>query len=494
MLTQNNASPGQTAVNAIPSFQDIAGFVIMFLAVVAIFYMNSISMIKYLAMLAITAIVLTGRKNFIWVLLYFSILDRVGGFFTESTLELGSTGLPLLTLAPGVSIGFADLLLLALVFNLKSRNRFRPINADHILIGCLVLGATLIGTILYGFQYRFIIAFVFRGFFILALFFVIKADFTPEMLIKLLHMISLLLLFVLADQIYSVVAGQRLLERLLNLNLVLAKNTLTSEVRAAPYGSGVVFISFVYGLFLLAVRKGSEYRVATYTYGAFLVVAASLSILISQTRSALGVYAVILLVSAPFLIIRFRNLAITMGIFLLLVNLLGAFGLTWDYFYRNTVARLMTTISPLLAGSEFSELGTGGRDVELPILIEHIKRSPFLGHGMTSQLSEIYNNNIGMVNSIAQFGIIGFTVIILALFNWFITLNRCVKQLPKQTVFYSLGRIIFAALMGMMLGYVTTYNYFTSPAKWDMIKLAIVMTMSSFVFDYYRRFKSLNNP
>lgn len=487
MLTQNKLTPnipGQ--LSYLPSLKETLTFLSLFAAIVFLFYINDIMAIKYIAMLIFSALAFASRRKLIWVVILFVIVDRTGGLFTEQTLETAMVGLPLLTVGSGLSLSFKDLLLLALIFSALLRNRIKLNRADHYVILGLISFYLLVGWFLYGTSLEMTLIIVLRGYLFLLLFFIMKSDFTVNDLFKFLHLISLLLVFVLADQIFAVVTGQRLLAMFMELDLGVSQNTLTLEARVSPFGINTVIFSFMYGLMLLSVHKRYNYKLASNTYAAFLVVTSLFSILISQTRGAIGVFAVILLFSAPYLIVRFRNIAITLGIFFLMVNILGLFGLNWDYFYRNTFARVMTTVSPIITGSEFTELGTGGRDSETIQILQHVKASPFVGYGSGSETRGIYNNNLGGVNALAQFGAMGFLVLILALLKWYSDLLRVKRRIPKDTLYYAMGHVVFAVLMGMMLGFLTSFNYFTSTNYRDIIRLVIIMAMSSFVFDYYK--------
>jgi len=486
MLNQNELVSASQEQNYLPSIKEVFSFVGLFAAIITLFYFNNIPFFKYIAVLGLTALIFFSNKKLIWMAIFFVIIDRVGGFFNESTIEQALVGFPLITVMPGFSIGVKDLLLLALVFNLKTKHRFKELNADHIIIISLIVYATIVGGLLFGAHYKDIVTYVLRGYFIFALYFILREEFNISYLIKFFHLITLLLPFILLDQIYAAVTGNRLLDQFLGLNLMVIKNTLTLENRASPFGYNTVIFSFLYGLLLLSIRRKQHVKMASSTYGAFLLVASSFSILLSATRGSMMVFGVILLFSAPFLIVRFRNVAITLAVFFFMLNVLGTFGLNWDYFYRNSISRLMSTISPAFAGKELSEVASSGRDIELPILITHISESPVMGFGISSDTRAKYNNNFGGLNTFLQFGILGFLVVFFSLLRWFARVGYVVKRLARDSVYYSLGRITFASLMGMSLGYATTYNYFTSFDNWDVLRLTIIMFMSFLVFQYYR--------
>jgi hypothetical protein len=485
MLKQNESILMSPEQSFLPTSKESGSFFLLFLSMVALFYLNNIIAIKYFAVIALSMMAFTSRKKLIWIAIYFVIIDMVGGFFTEGTLSQAAVGLPILTLIPGVTIGFKDILLLALILNVHNKISLKKLNSDQLLIILLIIFASFVGMVIFGSSYKVLVAVVFRGYFILLLFYIIKKEFYIETLFKFMHLISYMIPFIIIDQIYTAITGSRILDRLLHLNLVVDINTITLESRASPYGYNTVFFSFIYGLIILSVPKGFTVKIARYGYGAYLVTISAISVLLSATRGDIGVFAIILLFSSPYLIIRFRNLAITIGIFLIMLNILGAFGLNWNYFYRNTITRIMTTISPALAGKEFSEIDTGGRDLELPAIIDDIKKSPFVGYGFSSDLSHVYNNNFGGINTIIQFGVFGFIMVLFSLLRWLSSLRRKIRNIPRQSIYFMVGNGVFAALIGMMLGYFTTFNYFTSYYKNDVLRLTIIMAMSAFVFNYY---------
>ncbi len=259
------------------------------------------------------------------------------------------------------------------------------------------------------------------------------------------------------------------------------------ETRSTPYGINTVVFSFLYGLMLLSVHNRNNISIASYSYGAFLVVATVFSVLLSATRGFIFVFAAILIVVSPHLVIRFRNIAITLGIIIVLLNILGSFGLGIDYFYRNTIARVMLTVAPALSGQGLSQIDTSGRNLEIPIVLETIKGSPLIGYGISTKTLVSLNNNFGGLNSFIMFGILGVILILFLLLRWVVKLNRELKYIPKTSVHYAMGHVVFAALIGMLLGYITTYDYFTSSTDYDVFRLVIVSALSFFVFEYGRQ-------
>ena len=69
-------------------------------------------------------------------------------------------------------------------------------------------------------------------------------------------------------------------------------------------------------------------------------------------------------------------------------------------------------------------------------------------------------------------------------------LNRINRKLPQLSIYHSLGRVVYATLIGMMAGYLTTYNYFTSFFAYDILRLIFIMIMSSMVFGFYKQFNA----
>jgi len=473
--------------NYLPSPRLTLNFMLIFVFLVFIFYINNITALKYFSMLSVAVIAFFSRNKLQWLVVYFIIIDQVGGFFTETAVSATNIGLPALTLFAGVTIGIKDLLLLALVLSISTGRKFKKITTDHVLIALIIIFSTMVGFLVYEANYKSVVTFILRGYFILLLFFVIRENFTAQQLFSFFHLVSLLLPFIIVDQIFTAVTGTRLLERFLGLNLKVAVNSITMETRSTPYGINTVVFSFLYGLMLLSVHNRNNISIASYSYGAFLVVATVFSVLLSATRGFIFVFAAILIVVSPHLVIRFRNIAITLGIIIVLLNILGSFGLGIDYFYRNTIARVMLTVAPALSGQGLSQIDTSGRNLEIPIVLETIKGSPLIGYGISTKTLVSLNNNFGGLNSFIMFGILGVILILFLLLRWVVKLNRELKYIPKTSVHYAMGHVVFAALIGMLLGYITTYDYFTSSTDYDVFRLVIVSALSFFVFEYGRQ-------
>jgi hypothetical protein len=471
-----------SAGNYLPTTREIVGFVTIFLSMILVFYVNRVMAFKYLAMLFMAIMAFMSNKKFVWIAIFWVIVDSVGGLFTERAIGETAVGIPIINIASGISIGIKDLLILAMIFSVTPKNRYNKINYDHLLFFGMLFFATFIGSVFYDASYKIIVSVLIRGYIIFLLFYTIRNEFKIQTLFQLFHLISYLVPIILIDQIFQVVFGTRIITRYVSVELKMMVNTFTGETRAVSFGMNTLFFSFVYGLLLLTIRRTKDMKIASYFYGIMLVVMTITSVMLSATRGVIGVFGIILLFVSPYLVLKMRNIAIVLGVIFFLFNILGGVGLNLDYFYRNTIVRVMATVAPAIAGAGFSEIDTSGRNTELPEMIEGIRRSPIVGYGISNNLFDYYNSNFGGLNTIIQFGLVGFAIILVVLMLWILKLFRICRHIPNQSIYYSTGRVTYAVLVGMMAGYLTTYNYFTSFFAYDVLRLILVMFMSYLVF------------
>jgi hypothetical protein len=489
-MINDNLMMNSTAGNYLPTTKEAVQFLILFLSMIVVFYVNNVLAFKYLAMFILALLAFISNKKFIWIAIFWVIVDSVGGLFSEKVIGEAVAGIPIINISSGISVGIKDLLLLAMLFSLTPMNRFSRINYDHLLFYGLILFAALIGSLFFEASYKIVVSVVLRGYIIFLLYYTIRAEFKLQNLIQLFHLISLLLPVILIDQIFQAAFGIRLLTRYTDMQFKTVVNTFTGDVRAVSFGMNTIFFSFVYGLFLLTIKRAKDMKIASFFYGAMLVVMSVTSVMLSATRGILGVFGVILLFVSPYLVLKIRNVAIVLGVIFFLMNILGVVGLNVDYFYRNTVVRVLATVLPVLTGGGLNEMDTSGRTTELPDLLDGIRHSPIVGYGISNNLFGVYNSNFGGLNTAVQFGIPAAIMILIIVFSWMFKLNRINKRLPQFSIYQSMGRVVYATLIGMMVGYLTTYNYFTSFFAYDILRLIFIMIMSSMVFGFYRQYSA----
>jgi hypothetical protein len=476
----------KTAGNYLPSLWEIVQFALILLSMVLVFYVNRVMAFKYLAIIMLAILAFISNKKLIWIAILWVIIDSVGGLFSDRATGEVAIGIPVINISSGISIGIKDLLLMAMIFSITPINRFSRITYDHLLFFGVILSAVFIGSTFFDVNFKILISVVVRGYFIFLLYYTVKAEFSLQKLFHLFHLISLLLPIILLDQIFQIIFGTRIITQFAGVQIKTLINTFSGETRAFSFGTITLFFTFIYGLLLLTIKRTKEMRLASFFYGTMLVLMSLTSIMLSATRGVIGVFGIILLFVSPYLVLKFRNIAIVLGVIFFLLNILGGVGLDVDYFYRNTVVRVMATVVPALTGSGLSEMDTSGRTDELPALLEGIKGSPIVGYGISNNLFDYYNSNFGGMNTIIQFGFAGAILILIVILSWMFHLNKVTKHLPKNSIYQSTGRVVYASLIGMMVGYLTTYNYFTSFFPFDVLRLIFIMYMSYLVFSYGR--------
>jgi hypothetical protein len=476
----------QNSGNYLPTLTETTKFVLVLVSMVLIFYLNRVMAFKYLAMIIYAILAFISHKKFTWIAIFWVIVDSVGGLFSDRATGESAVGIPVINVTSGISIGIKDLLLMAMIFSVTPMNRFSRINYDQLLFFGVILFAVFIGSMFYNASFKIMISVLIRGYLVFMLYYTIKTEFSLQTMFQLFHLISYLLPVILIDQIFQAVFGIRLITRFAQVQLKTLVNTFTGETRAYSFGMNTLFFTFVYGLLLLTIRRTKEMKIASFLYGAMLVVMSIASVMMEATRGLLGVFGIILLFTSPYLVLKFRNVAIVLGVIFFLINILGVAGLNVDYFYRNTVVRVMATVAPAITGGGFAEMDTSGRTAELPDMIEGIKASPIVGYGVSNNLFDFYNSNFGGLNTIIQFGFLGALLILIVILSWMFHLNKITKHLPQNSVYQSVGRVVYATLIGMMAGYLTTYNYFTSFFAYDVLRLIFIMVLSYFVFSYGR--------
>ena len=430
------------------------------LAVFAVYYAPTL--FNYLYFLVVLAFFWRSKHDYFWFAFYFIIINTPAFLFFESSGE-ASRRLPLYSLTGGISFSVLDLFVLASIAKVVWLGRIKDFVISKSLRFILIYFAlvSIPITFIIGLQDSSFFN-TFRPYFYYAvlLTFYFLIDKTEDVF-KFGYLMIPYVLFTLFDQLFLLSSG-KLLISIINPATIRAivNNTVTNDARAYFSGFLLVFYAF---FFAIQLRSNPKYEL----FGglAYAIIGMSLAtFLLSATR----VYLMIPLTVMGMYVLLGRKgisdsvqLATFVGLFAIVFFSLNI--ISFDFFLRSIWPRFEAFFAVLFGGGNLAEFDTvqDRIDDDLPSILEGITYSPLVGTGFSGVFRSHENNDLGFVNTILIFGVVGFTLFINFFVMFFRQLNHWVKHPWADANARAILNTTRMVLVGVLLGYATTYDFFT---------------------------------
>lgn len=443
--------------------QDFVQMTACFLgAVFAVYYAPTA--VNYLYFLLILGLFWRSKKDYFWFIFFFILINTPGHLFFESSGE-ALKRLPLYRLIPGIGFSVFDLFILlsitkVLYFKKGKDKKFSLLRPAKFILFYMIL-VTFPMSFILGFDNTGFLN-NFRPFFYYSLVFsfFMLVDKTED-LYKLGYLVVPYLFFTLFDQLFLLTQG-KLFISLINPETIryVVTNTITGGARAYFSGFLLIFYGFLFGFQL---RMNSKYEVMS-GIGYLLIIVAFTIFLLSATRAYLMMPLVVLVgyilyskKAGPDLV----KLSLATVLFAVVFFSLDL--ISWESFVKSIWPRFEAFFNVILGGGELQKFDTVASRLEsdLPHLLEGIRFNPILGSGFSGHFRDYTNDDLGFLNTILIFGLLGFLFVI----NFFIFFLKAVNKWAKSKYADPDNRVILKsvamAFFGILLGYATTYDFFT---------------------------------
>ena len=464
-------------------------------AVYAVYYAPSL--FNYLYFLAIPVLFWRSKHDYFWFAFYFIIINTPAFLFFESSGE-ATRRLPLYSLTGGISFSVLDVFVLASLAKVAAKGKMKDFVISKPLRFVLVYFAlvSIPMTFILGMENSSFFN-NFRPYFyyaVLVSFYFLIDD--TEDLFKFGYLMVPYVFFTLFDQLF-LLTQDTLLISLINPETIrsIVNNTVTNDARAYFSGFLLVFYAF---FFALQLRSNPKYEL--FSGLAYAVIGTALAtFLLSATR----VYLMIPLAVFGMYVLLGRKggsdvmrLSVFVTLFAIVFFSLNI--ISFDFFLKSIWPRFEAFFLVILGGGNLAEFDTVQNriDEDLPSIIEGIFHSPLVGTGFSGVFRQYENNDLGFVNTILIFGVVGFTLFI----NFFVMLFRQLNTWVKRSGTNINARTILnttrMAMVGILLGYATTYDFFTVRQIERIYFVSILLASTEIAVRSIKNQKTnfLNNP
>jgi len=399
------------------------------------------------------------KKDYFWFAYFFILINAPASLFVNRTQD-ALFRLPFYSIMPKFSFTPMDLFLFISIFKAireKIKIKFflnKPL--EFFLIYILLVSIPV--SFILGTQLKPFINTLRSFFFYGIIFSYLRLIKDKEDILKFGYLMVPFTMLIVFDQLYVINAGSRFISLLDPTMLgVFVRNSISGDIRAVVQGILIVFYTLIFGFQISNSRK-HELFPGFSNVAIFLPIA---SFFLSATRSwmMIGAFAIMGYVVLSAKGLKFAVQIGTVGA--LLVIVLFSSGFIEQEFIDNINRRYFELGE--MASSGNLRQGTFADRIEndIPRVLKGFAYSPVLGVGMSKYMKMYYSNDVGFVNTILIYGIIGFPVFLFFLFRYVYHLNR----LRKNDTFDQTEKNIFISLIlgfgGILTGYFFTWDFFS---------------------------------
>lgn len=421
----------------------------------AYFASEDIARVFFLSLLVLFVL---SKKNYFWFAFFFIIAQGPGHLFADFSAA-SSHRLPFYTFLAGMSFTPIDLfVLVALAKSLALGKKVTIRLQKPLILLLLYIAFTLIMTsTLYGTNID-VIAWNIRWLFyysVIVSFYYLVNDKKDVYLFAIL--VLPIVLFIFFTQVHFLVTGNEFVNLFSPGYRSITLIVLTGSIRPMVGGILIVFFCYCFSILLLVDK---EYALP-HSYLYLTIAVALLSVFVSATRQWFVVFSLIFLGYVVFL--RKKVLS-TLGIFgsiLVVVSALTYFSvIPSDALLHSSWLRIQEVLS--LARGDISAVGTAQNRfmVQLPVLLQVIKRNPIIGYGFSNTTMVHYDNDLGFVNTILIFGLVGFLLHVNLFVHIFRLLVKSVRKIGDGNTCKGPLKTLVLIWAGLLLIYLTTQDFF----------------------------------
>ncbi len=399
------------------------------------------------------------KKDYFWFAYFFILISAPGGLFVNRTqaalFRLPFYGVSSFSFTP------MDLFLFISIFKAfreKAKIIFFLNKPLEFFLFYLLLVSIPISFVL-GTEFKPFINTLRSFFFYGIIFSYIRLIKDKEQILKFGYLLLPYTLFLVFDQLYLIKMGNRFIS-VLDPSMLgrFAKDSVSGGVRAMVQGILIVFYTLIFG-FQIHNNKKYEVIPGIATVTIFLPIAC---FILSATRSwmTIGFITILGYIALSSKGIKFAVQIGTISVLLFVAALsTGVMDVTFlDSIYkRYAVMGNVASTGSLKSADTFANR----IDEDIPKVMKGVVLSPILGVGMSKYMKAYYSDDLGFMNTLLIYGLIGFPIFLIFLFRYIFQLNR----LRKLPVFDHTDKNIFISLIlglvGMLAGYFFTWDFFS---------------------------------
>lgn len=354
------------------------------------------------------------KVDYFWYAFFIIISLFPGSFFTENSGD-ALRRLPIYTFIPKVSFSVFDIfMVVSLIKAMMKGKRLRFKDMLNVKYGFIFLVYLVVVSVFHGFTLKTFISMPLRGLFFYTFFYSFPSLVRSNKdTIKFMYMFFPFVFIEVFSQIYLLSTAKNLVSFFYSAasSSIVRDKLMGDNIRAIANGYSIIILSFMFALALLSnmERPFSKYYLFS------VIIGTCISIMLSATRQTIIMFAFMFVLYFVFVNKAkpgvFIQLFVAALIIFFIIDLFNIFNLS---------SILNASINRLTGAVEISGGKIEAEDTldyrltnRLPMILENIKQSLFLGFGFSDKYFQIYDGHLGgLFVGIMQIGIFGYSALI----------------------------------------------------------------------------------
>jgi hypothetical protein len=392
------------------------------------------------------------KADYFWFAFFIIISAYPGGLFKETTFT-AVRRLPIYSPFSKISFTVLDLFLIISFFKALIRGK---------RIGKIV-DVFKIKNIAFFLPYVFAISFFFgvtlklflnqslRGLFFYTLFYSLPVLIrNKKEVYKFMTMFFPFVFFEIISQLYVVKTGNEFMDLFNPGSSVLIIDSISGGVRVIAAGYLILRFAFIFAFILLENKD----RIVPKLYVILVILVSLSSVVISATRAAITMFLFIFIMyfftiakKKPHIILQVFVLGI---VIIFLLDIIKVFNLNEivETSYKRYVGAVRVDEGTVIAEDTFDNRIS----LRLPLLLDAISRSPYIGYGFSDKYFEYYDGHLGgIIVGLLQVGIFGYIIYLIFIMNIFRKCFKYIRKLSHDNSFLTPIKVFTLGFFGYLI-------------------------------------------
>lgn len=400
------------------------------------------------------------KVDYFWFAFFIIISFYPGSFFIETSGD-AVRRLPIYSIIPKASFSIFDIFMIISVFKALIKGRkLRIKDVLNIKYGIIFIIYMFVITAFHGVSLKTFVALPLRGIFFYTFFYSFPAlVFNKKHTYLFLYMFFPFVFNELFSQVYLLSTGSNLVHEFYSgaKSLVVIDKLMGENIRAIADGHSIVVLSFIFALALM----GNSDKYSSKGYLSLIIIVSFLSMILSATRQSM-----IMLTFMFMLYMIFVNKVKPGMMFQLLFIGIVTFFII-DTLNLFNISKIINASFDRLTGAvHFSQGSIEAEDtldyrlsVRLPVILENIRGSIFLGYGFSDKFFQYNDGHLGgVLLGVLQMGTIGYSVLTLFIAFIFLKSIQYVKRFGENNTTTAFIKSFLIGMSGYFL-----LNLFINP-------------------------------
>ncbi|MCX6165233.1 MAG: O-antigen ligase family protein, partial [Ignavibacteriae bacterium] len=420
------------------------------------------------------------KADYFWFAFFIIISSFPAGLFSETTFS-AVRRLPIYSPFAKISFTVLDLfLIISLIKAIIKGKRTKIVDVFKIKNIAFIVPYVFATSLFFGITLKLFINQTLRGLFFYTLFYSLPTLISNKKEVyKFMTMFFPFLFLEVIAQLYIIKTGNEFSSLFTPGSVISIFDSVSGNIRAVTTGYIIMRLAFVFAFVMLENKD----RIVPNLYLLFVILISISSVVIAATRSAITMFLFIFIMY--FIIIAKKKPHILIQIFILgvvlifLLDVVNVFNL--NEIVGTSYKRFIGIVSVEEGAVRAEDTFDNRISVRLPVLIDEIKNSFFIGYGFSDKYFQYYDGHLGgVLVGILQVGIFGYIIYLIFIVNIFRKCFKYIRKLPNDNSLIVPIKVFTLSFFGYLMVNLTVDPIFvlnTSTLPQDIFVHLVITTI-----------------